>query len=305
MTTALAPIREDFRNRAAWLNSRRSCLGASDSPAIFGVGYLGQSPITVWDSKVNEPREEARWAESKRLKIGLLIQPALRAIFTEETGFTVTNPGDFTLVRHPEIPWLAASLDAEVEHPDFGIIPLELKNVSTFMRDEWDDEDPPLKHQVQVQHQIAVMGTSHGYLMGLIGGNEPVIKLVPRNERFIAVMLPKLEEFWGYVERRELPPVDSSQATAQLLARLYPESNGQTITLPEEAAEWDAELARAKADAKDAEERATKYANLIKASIGEATFGQLPGGCSYSWKEQTRKEHFVQESTFRVLRRCK
>jgi putative phage-type endonuclease len=306
MSTATAPIRETFTGRRDWLSRRRSCIGASESPAIFGVGYADQSPVTVWHSKISDEYDFDPKGEIKRLKIGRLIEPALRIIFREETGLEVEHPGDFVLYRHPELNWLGMSPDGLVE--DAGeICPVELKNVDTFQASAWrsDDDEPPLKFNVQCQHQMAVLGSPRAYLMGLIGGNDPVVKVIHRNERFITAMLTKLREFWGYVERREIPPVDESFATAQILSHLFTEREGTAVQLPHEAIDWDIQLQKAKADVKDAEAREAKYANLLKASIGEATFGIIPGGGSYSWKTQSREEHVVKSSTFRVLRRLR
>jgi hypothetical protein len=62
---------------------------------------------------------------------------------------------------------------------------------------------------------------------------------------------------------------------------------------------------KAKEDIKEAEARKLAAENLIKAAIGEASFGDLPDGARYSWKQQSRKECVVAASTFRVLRRGK
>lgn len=297
-------LRDVYDSEPAWLEARRSLIGASDSAGIFGVGYADQSAVTVWDSKIN-PARQIDPAKLRKFKVGKLMEPALRAIFADESGMPCESPGEFTIYRHADIPWLGATLDGVTEHDEYGPCPVELKNVSNFARDEWDGDEPPLKFAVQCQHQMAVTGANHGFLLGLIGGNEPVIKTIERNDRFIDAMLKRLDEFWGYVERRELPPIDSSIATAQILAKLWPEDSGATVVLPAEAAEWDRELTEAKDAIKAAEARKLAAENQLKAAIGDATFGDLIGGGRYSWKTQTRAEHVVMESTFRVLRRCK
>jgi len=45
--------------------------------------------------------------------------------------------------------------------------------------------------------------------------------------------------------------------------------------------------------------------NYLKAAIGSHTIGVLPNGEMWTYKTQSRKEHIVKESTFRVLRRKK
>ena len=118
-------------------------------------------------------------------------------------------------------------------------------------------------------------------------------------------MVAKLDEFWGYVERREMPPVDESEATAKALARIYPEDDGETVDLPIEASKWDEELEEIKARQKKVKEERTALENKIKAALGVATFGQLPDGGRFSWKLQERSGYTVKPTQFRVLKRLK
>lgn len=288
-------------NRAEWLERRREGIGASDTAGIFGVGYADQSPITVWDSKVNRATDDR--ASDRRLTIGLMMEPALRNILQDETGFNVRDVGEHTIHQHPELPWMLSSLDSEVEDPDCGWCPGELKAID-FGRKEWADGATPLKYEVQVQHQLCVTGKPRGYLLGLIGLN-PVVRVIERNDRFIEAMLRRLAEFWSCVESRKLPPIDDSLATASVLSRLWPQDDGETVQLPDEASEWDAELTAAKADKKSAESREALAANKLKAAMGAATFGRLPDGTLYSWKTQERSGYTVAPSSCRVLRRLK
>lgn len=304
MTTAtLNCIVEEHANREEWLKARMSGIGASDTAGILGEGYEDQSPVTVWDSKINEPREIDP-VKLKRFKVAKLLEPAMRSIFADETGWPCESAGEFTIYRNPQNPWLFATLDGMTEHPDHGPCVVELKDVGFHNRKEWENDEPPLKYMIQVQHQLAATGLEHAFIQGLIG-RVPVIKHVQRNERFIDAMMGKLAEFWDYVERGELPPIDASVATGRILAKLWPEDSGATVVLPAAAAEWDAALTKAKEDIKEAEARKLAAENLIKAAIGDASYGDLPGGGSYSWKQQSRKETVVKASTFRVLRRGK
>jgi putative phage-type endonuclease len=292
-------------NREDWLQARRRSIGASESAAIFGLGYSSQSPLTVWASKVYG---EDDFQETARMKIGKLIEPALRTIFADQNGIDCESPGEFSIYRHPDLPYMGATLDGLAVHPDYGPVPVEMKNVDFFNRAEWEAGTGPLKYQIQVQHQLAVTGASHAYLFGLIGGNSPVSILVERNERFInETLLPKLESFWGYVTRQEMPPVDGSEATAKLLKTIWPRDNGVAVMLPAESVEWDRELVAIKQTIKDAEARKTLLENQIKAAIGEATFGEIPGGGRYRWKEQVSQIKAVEahERVSRVLLRMK
>lgn len=292
-------------NREDWLQARRRSIGASESAAIFGLGYASQSPLTVWASKVHG---EENFQETQRMKIGKLIEPALRTIFADQNGIDCESPGEFSIYRNPDYPWLGATLDGLALHPDHGPVPVEMKNVDFFQRAEWEAGEGPLKYQIQVQHQLAVTGAPYAYLFGLIGGNTPVTIPVPRNDRFInETLLPTLESFWGYVQRQEMPPVDGSEATARMLRTIWPRDNGVAVQLPSEARDWDAELTLVKNEIKCSEERKRLIENKIKAAMGEATYGEIPGGGRYCWKEQVaqHKAKEAHEVVSRPLRRVK
>lgn len=319
-------------DRAEWLRERQSVIGASDAAAIFGVGYADQNPVTVWHSKIEgKPTDDPK--KAKLFRIGKLMEPSLRLIFADETGLPCDPAGEFTIYRHPDVPFVGATLDAITVHDEYGWCPVELKNVSNFARREWDDGQTPLKFQVQVQQQLAVTGATHGFLLGLVGGNEPIVKVIERNEAFIEALLAKLDEFWAFVKAKEMPPLDDSLATAKVLAKLWPEDNGRTVFGPDESVEWAIDLQLAKAAIKEFDAVATAAENKIKAAIGEATYLDLPHVANeallrsaaqerfaetvkrvsaelkprYSWKQQTTKHKAKEayESSFRVLRACK
>lgn len=289
--------------REAWLTARREFIGASESPAILGCGYAGQTPLTVYASKVCEPTDEPT---DDRFVFGTLLEPALREIFRYKTGKSVVYSSPFTILRSEEISWLSASLDGVTES-DGELVPVELKNVDYFQRDEWDDGGSPLKYQVQVQHQLAVTGVSHGYLMGLIGGNDPQIRRIERNDRFIAAMIDRLGDFWKCVQSRTPPHIDGSAASADAIKRLYPRDCGAVVDLPGDIVEWCKKMAEAKEQSRVAEAIWSEAENRIKAAIGEASYGRLPDGSGFSWKAQTAKYEAKPacEKTFRVLRSVK
>jgi putative phage-type endonuclease len=295
---------ETYKTREEWLAARRGGISASEVAAALGVSPF-RSQFDLWAEKVGlaEPDD----LDSKEyVKWGLRLEEPIARAFAEETGRTVTMWPPFTLARHPKHPWLTATPDATqiiVEGSDLGA--LQIKTTNAFAAREWI-EGAPLYYQVQQQSELAVVGYSWGTLCVLIGGNRMLA--MPdqlRNDDFIESALPRLAEFMEMVESRTSPPVDASLATAKVLAKLHPEDSGNVIVLPVESAEWHKELTKAKTQIKDCEAIKTKYENLLKDSIGDASYGLLSDGSRYGWLTQTRKEHVVAQATFRVLRKCK
>jgi len=309
--STLTHIISDYATREEWLAARSTFIGASESAAILNCGYSGTNALTVYASKIKP--EESRFEATDAMIIGDLIQPALITVFNHfhgrENGIAAIAEVPNRVRRHGEMPFIAASLDAIAVTEDDVSLPLELKNVDSRLMSEWkDDGECPLKFQVQVAHQMLVTGADRAYLMGLIGGNKPKVRELYRNDKFIGVLQMKLVEFWGFVERREIPTdfFDwSSDATSDALKCLHPDDNGQTVLMPAESSDWFEQLLLAKEKIKEAEEIKTAAENRIKAAIGDSTFGLLPDGQRLSWKTQERAGHVVKPSKFRVLRACK
>lgn len=287
-------------SRDEWLLSRRAGVGASESPILFGVGYSGTSVFRLWaDKRGLLPAEED---ESEWLAIGREMEPALRSMFGSKTGLpSLPVP---SLCIHPEKHWLIASLDHATIDPEHGPCPVELKNVGEWNKSEWE-EGTPLRFQVQVQHQMAVTGAKCAYIMGLVGGRKREVRRIERDERFVAKLTSAVEAFWQLVEDNVQPPIDGSAASAAALLAMYPDPTDTEVVLPAEADEWAAELADAKATIKEEEGRKTAMENKIKAAIGDASYGRLPGGGGFSWKLVERKGYVVEPTSFRMLRATK
>jgi predicted phage-related endonuclease len=178
-------------------------------------------------------------------------------------------------------------------------VPLELKWVS-WGQDEWKHE-PPVAYQMQVQAQMAVTGVEWAALAALMDG-----RLVPvdidRHQAFIERMVEATARWWHDYVVLDVPP-PASGLDRKLLEDLYPETGG-TVDLPAVVAAWDQELIQLKREIAEREGRQEVLENQLRALIGEATVGIIPGtGVGYSLKTQPRKEFVMPATSFRVLRR--
>lgn len=306
MTTALSPspsMSDSYIDLDNWLGERLTMIGASESPALFYEGYKNESPWTLYQRKIGElPSHDDD--DNEALEWGREIQPVVLKMFTKRTGIAVEDLGPFTIQRHPELPFIGATLDG-LAYVDGLKAVVEAKNVGQYRAAEWADDLPPLRVQVQVQHQILAAGADLGFSAACVGGNKLQWRRIERNERFQATLIKVLSDFWQCVLTRTPPPVDGSLATAKAIAALYPRDDGATAVLPPEAADWDRELCEAKETIKKAEAVKVAAENKLKAAIGEASFGEVTGGCRYSWKTQERAEYVCKATSFRVLRRTK
>lgn len=288
--------------REEWLASRMSMIGASESPAILDEGYAEENGHTVWAKKIGLIERSAD-DDAEHLEWGHAMQPVVLSMFTKKTGIQVEDLGDFTIIRHPEYPWMGCTLDGWAEKTPRGKAVIEAKNIGQYNAKEWG-EGTPLKVQIQIQHQIACTDADVGYAVACIGGRKLAWKEIPRNQRFINAMIKRLEEFWGCVLTKTPPNViDGSAATKKVIALLHPSDNGQEIALPEEAVHWWRRVERCRALARAAEKLKGEAENKLAAAFGDCTFGLLPSGELLSYKTQDRAGFTVEPTSFRVMRK--
>lgn len=288
--------------REQWLLERQTCIGASDSPSVLGINPF-KSAFQLWAEKTGFA-EADDLSGNEAVEFGIRLERPVAEAFAERTGRRVEMWPAFSLVRDPQRSFISCTPDAIQECDQRGEGLVQIKTTSAFKAGDWSD-GPPLYYQVQVQQELHVTGYSWGTLVVLIGGQKLRWFDVERNDRFIAALLPKLEDFWQMVQKQIPPEVDGSAATAKVLAKLHPADDGSEILLPDEAADWTDEIEAAKEQIKAAEAMKTAAENRIKAALGDATYGLLRNGARWSWKTQARKSYVVDEATFRVLRKSK
>lgn len=287
------------KDREDWLRNR--VIGGSTSPNFYDCGF--SSEYAEWSRFIAPPLMEET---CERFEIGLGLEPFVGNLHVKKFGGQVELWPQFTLAKHPERDYMHATADGVIFDERLGKGPgsFSIKTWSENDRKSWADE-PPFVVQIQVQHELAVLGWDWGVIAVLFGAQELRRYVVSRNEDFIRDLYDACGKFWHYVTERIEPPIDESRATAAALARLHPADKGTAILLPAEADIAIQERADAKEKAKAADLIEARCDNQLKAWIGDHTFGVSPQGRVVAWKAQTRKEYTVAESTFRVLREAK
>lgn len=289
-----------YKDKGSWLCGRMDGIGASDAAAIVNASPYKSALELFYEKHAKEIPEESGIIE--RFYWGHSLENNIAQRFVEETGLEITNPGEFTIYRNKDYPFIQATPDRLVVKDGIDLIPLELKTVSPYTADQWD-EDIPLHYKVQLQHQMLVMGAPYGYLASLIGFDQYKIFEDTRDEDFIKSLIQQESDFWNKM-LKDIPPVpDGSESCKQMLLKHHPDDNGEKIILPLESVEWFIELQAAKDSIKNLEELKQSYENKIKAAMGDNTFGILPDNVAqYSWKTQEKAPHKVKGSKTRVLR---
>jgi len=301
-----------MKTESEWLEVRRQTIGSSESPIVLGLSPHAK-PVELWARKLELI---PAWEETPEMRRGKRLEPYVAAEYEEATGRKLVDLGRTHSVVSEEDPLLSATVDRVIVSSRGGDVVeqglpgdrwsgdgiCELKTVKGWLAHEWAEE-PPVHYQLQLQHQLFVMGKRWGSLAALIGGDDLVYYDFERDDQVIAMLREEAHVFWRYVERREQPPVDGSASTSKALAALFPRAERREVALPADADQWAEELAACNREVKAALLERDLYRNQLRAALGAADAGITPGGIRFTNRLQQRKAMLVAESEFRVLRR--
>lgn len=294
-------------DRDNWLQWRNLGIGSSEVAVVAGLSPY-KSPMALYLEKIGEIEpEEAGEAAYWGTVLEDVVAKEFAKRCPEKYGRNVKVQRRNAILQHLERPYMLANVDRLIydkESGEWGV--LECKTASEYVKAAWFDESGgeavPDSYMLQVQHQLAVTGLNWAYSAVLIGGNKYEMRYIPRDEKIIELLYTIESDFWlNHVEKKIPPAVDGSDASADLLKRMYPaEEEGKTIILPPDAERWIAQRETAKAEEKAAQARAKEADNHLKEMMGNAETA-LIGERKITWKTVNKKEHVVKATSYRAF----
>ncbi len=272
-------------DRETWLELRRRGVGSSDAAAVCGLDPY-RSPVAVWADKTGGPVPVA--TDQEPLQWGLLLEEVIARHFGAVTGRKVRRRR--AILQHQSVPHMLADLDFETWAAGDAAVPLEVKNVSEWRKTEWSEETIPDHVMLQVQHQLAVTGRSHGYAAVLFGGNHFLPYTIERDQALIDMLLEREARFWDCVTERRIPNWDGSESSAAVLDAMYPSAvRGARLPLPEQAGDLIDAWHRARFDEDVAIEARRRAEHALCAMLGKAESGTLDGRVVVRWKNVVQR----------------
>jgi putative phage-type endonuclease len=290
-------------DREQWLARRRELITASDVAAILGEDPR-RGPLAVYAEKIGVLEPE----ENRAMRRGRRLEPVIAEEYSEETGRPVFPLDPYDIAIHPDVKWMGATRDRETagceQNPGLadGRAPLELKGVAGSNVRAWRD-DPPAYFQIQVQIQMACTGAQWGSLTALLSGLAITWKDLARDDRFLRLAYPRLDEFRLRVLRRDPPDADGLHSTGGILRALYADGDGETVYLGDDSEQLVDEWEKAKADERDGKARGKRLRNTLMRRIGANSFGNLPDGSWLARRTVERDDYEVEGTTYQTLRR--
>lgn len=277
-----------------WLEERKKSIGGSDVGAILGMNEHS-SPYTIWAEKTGKlpPFEGNEWT-----RLGNDLEGYVAQRFTEASGLKVVN--DTATWKNSKYPHLHANIDRKVVGMKAG---LECKLTSELNAKKYKGGEFPDKFYAQCVEYLCVTEYERWYLAVLIYGKGIKIYQMTRikddtvpewceaslyvSDAEIEALAKTTADFWNdYVLTNTPPMADGSKSTSETLRTIYPESNGDSVSLM--AYKTDLilymNLSMMEDDLKKQKE---EIANKIKGFMGEASKGECEE-YKVSWTSSVR-----------------
>lgn len=214
-----------IQDDAAWRAVRAKNVGASEISALFGL-----SPwLTRWQLYMLKTGRLPDVFENTSMTQGKHFEPAIASYAQEKFDIQLRKVRRY--LTADDTPGMGASLDYE-EYGSGRLVPTELKWSLFGDGWEWEGDDLtaiPDNYMLQVQHQIACAGATHGQLIAFTG-NDLKRMVIPRSERLITAIKTSVAEFWTDVSLGREPPVDFN-VDADAVARLAHISKLRSLTM--------------------------------------------------------------------------
>ncbi len=261
--------------REAWLAERRTGVGGSDAPIACGLHPYVSARELYYD-KTGEAVFERE--DTERMLMGRALEDTIADVFAERYGVRLRR---HAMRRHPRYPWMIGNPDRLIEGARIG---LEIKNVDAlaYRFGDWgepDTDEIPEPYLLQCLHYAILFDYPQWHLAALVGGNTLKRYIVRREPELEALLIDGEHEFWQCVERREPPDIDFERPGAlALVKRLYPGTNGETVTLPDDIDHWQFVYRQSDELAKRYAASAEKAKAHILDVMGEASIARVPGG---------------------------
>lgn len=283
-------------DRATWLQLRRRDVTASDVAALFDA-HPYRTRLQVWADKMGVGHDRG---DNSAMRRGRILEPAVAAAIAEERpAWRIEKAAEY--LRDPEARIGATPDYYAADHGRRLILECKTADPEVFQRD-WAS-GPPLAWVLQALTQAMLADAAGAVVACMVMTRQLPVHIyeVPRHPAAEARIRAAVAELWHAVETETQPTAQAGDAA--VLAAMFPRDNGSVLDLAGDnlLPELLAERAALKAEIGPREDRLTAIDAEIKAKLGEAAEGRLPGW-RLTFKTQRREERLVPASEFRVLR---
>ena len=173
---------------------RRPFIGGSDARIILGSDE--EALLRLWREKRGEVEPEDL-SDNLIVQLGVVTEALNRAWFERNTGKAVTDVQ--RRLRHPVLPWMAATLDGRVQGTG------DVFEAKFMLPWSFSEETAVEKHMAQLQHNMWVVNAKTAVLSIITGGGKWVEISVPSDSLYQHLLLTAEKKFWRCVQSGEVP----------------------------------------------------------------------------------------------------
>ena len=252
------------KNRDEWKALRRDYIGGSDAASVVGLNPY-KSAYSLWAEKTGKiPEFEGNLATD----MGAYLEDFVAKLFEKETGKKVRR--ESRSIFNDKYPWAIANCDRMIVGEDAG---LECKFTDSLNLKKYKNGEYPERFYAQCVHYLATTGKKRWYLAVLIGNKEFKWFTIERDEEEIAALMGEEEKMATCIKTNTPPAVDGLQSTSNAISKVYPDSNGDIVSLMAYETDLMQYLALT-AQIKELEKQQGEMANRVKTFMGEAGKGE-------------------------------
>lgn len=207
------------KSHEEWLIERQKGIGASDAGTILGVNPW-KTNIELWEEKTGRRKAEDI-SDKPYVRYGNEAEEHIRALFALDHPELIVNyESPYKIIHNADHEFITCTPDGELVDRETGRIGgLEIKTTEIMNGGKWAEWDGriPDQYYCQVLHQMIAADWGYVWLRALI-------KYTARNgekrsemrdyfigreevEEDIKMLICALQDFWGYVQRDECPPL--------------------------------------------------------------------------------------------------
>lgn len=283
---------------------RASMVTSTEIVVLAGAGGKGRGACGIYDEKTsgvfpaNDTGVESESElvdedeeTSDPIRLGHFLQPYL-VDFAAKRFDVWTLPED--TYRHPTEHWIGATPDGIAVEPgwptvgnirpslaaaraqrELAVIEAKVVGKHRFhLWGGWDEDEWLLPESVviQCQWQMTAKRLKKAFVVALLGTHHRTLVL-EHCDALEAELVAIGKDFWGHVERREMPPVDGTDEAWRMVRKTFP-----LVRRPEivEATPEQAEMMRGVREAQE-EEKAWKLEAARRKQELSKTLGELKG----------------------------
>lgn len=245
------------------------------SPTPLVRYTLGGSPMAAaagidpWLSRVGlflRLKGVTSGPDSEAIEWGKRLEPlVLDELY--ERGYEPLSVGEPRAYRDRERPWLVGHPDAFVTDAGCTVI-AEAKTTNRWAHRAAGDV--PVTWQAQVQTYMHLTDTERAVIGALVDGQRFEVAVVERDDRVMARLLERAEEFYGMLQRDEIPPFVGHPDEQDAVRSLYPQAEARTVRASTELRKVVDELRLIREQENAVAKERARLESVIQASMGDA-----------------------------------